>query len=669
MMDLYLDTTPPTVEKVAAEVKLSDSADAWPREVVKELFSQHPYLGSFEVNPIMQKVDGEQGYGTGFFQIYNKSSQALLGAGTKSQMAAQGVKFIRIPIIIKNSKLQDLDLFMTADNDPQPLTRERIRAALFRPQVYDSPKQSPGDAPMADMLYPPTSRQHAMTGGQVVDANQMPGQAKMGSVKPQFLLEAIAPTISHGALLELQNQLEKSAQLRNSLLHEESAALPFLKFLGQLEPTSAADVEKVASASVMPDVIQIERDGERYLYKEAASSEFNPKVEEADRSTLVEQAGEDLIATVDRTGAATISTNPTVRENLEDEEISPIDYFGQYRVKTKDGKEIMGWVFPTVVDFDGTELPWKLFTNGSQSNVQDEIVGSFAGKSTNILQGKPEGYGFFYHVTSTGSVIATHPIEIQGRSESGFMAESMMGDPLNITFNADVKAPVNNGGMVVLPKTMRWAPLGKERVQLVDNAADFIKTAMLKTAESSVRVISDKRTWSFAGRPLEKVAHRWREQLHAGDAMLVACSLGLEPDFAVDTLVKAAQGGSVTVKGCRPLGTRKEKLAAARDEVKELMDSLPARYMMLKEAASLEDVTTVDKVLSLGFLNPANVETFVGWLPDLEKSLSKLAGLLLAVRLGLEDVPETSVKSAMEKLDEVITGLKKQVFRQKGPQA
>lgn len=666
-MNLYLDTTPPPVEKIAAEVKLSDSADNWPREVTKELLSQHPYLGSFEVNPIMQKVDGEQGYGTGFFQVYNRSGQVLLGAGTKSQMKAQGVKFIRIPIVIKNTELQDLDLFLTEDGDPQPLTQERIRAALFRPNVYDTVKRSPGDAPMADILYPPTSRQHAMTGGQVVDASQIPGQEKMGSARPQFLLEAIAPTISRDALLELQTRLEKSAQLRHSLLHEESAALPFIRFLGQLNPTTAADVEKVATASVLPDVIQIERDGERYLYKEASSSEFDPQVSEADRPTLVEQAGEDLIATVDQTGAATISTNPTVHESLEDEEISPIDYFGQYRVKTRDGKEIMGWVFPTVLDFDGTELPWKLFTNGSQSNVQEEIVGSFAGKSTNIIQGQPEGYGFFYHVTSTGSVIAVHPIEIQGRSEDGFFAESMMGDPINITFNDDVRAPIDDGeGTVILPSSMRWAPLGEERVNLIDNAADFIKLGMLKTAGSSVRIISDKETWSFSGKPLEKVAHRWREQLHAGDAMLVACSLGLHPDLAIDTLVKAAKDGSVTVKGCRPLGTRKEKLAAAREEVKELMVSLPKRYMLLKEAASLEDVTTVDKILSLGFLNPANMTTFVGWLPDLEKTLSKLAGLLLAVRLGLEDVPENSVKNAMEKLDEVISGLKKQVFRQRG---
>jgi hypothetical protein len=664
VMDLYLDTTPPPVEKVAAEAKLSDSADSWPREVLKELLHQHPYLGSYEINPVMQRVDGEQGYGTGFFLVHNRSEQPVLGGGTKAQVASQGVKFTRIPIIIRSTKLQPLDIFLTPQGDTQPLTDERVRASLFRPQVFDSIKKSPGDAPMAEQLYPPTSRQHAMTGGQVIDAN-MTSQTKTSSVKPKFLMQAIKETISSADILAVSGELQKNAHLARSLASNK-AAKPFLQFLGGLEPASATEVEKTAVASVMPDVIQIERDGERYIYKEAASSEFDPEVAESDRHTLAEQAGEDLVAAVDRTGAATISTNPVVHNNLEDEEISPIDYFGQYKVKTKDGREIMGWVFPTVLDFDGTELPWKIFSNGSQANVQAEMVGSFAGKSTNVIQGKPEGYGFFFHVTSTGSVIALHPVEIQGRSGDGYMAESMMGDPITITFNSDVRAPTRIGeGAVVLPSTMRWSPLGKERVQLIDNAADFLKTSMVKGASSQVRIISDKMTWSFSGPPIEKVAHRWREQLHAGDAMFVACSLGLHPDFATNTLVKAAQEGSVMVHGCRPLGTRKEKLATAREEVLELMRLIPRGGHLLKEAAALEDVTTVDRVLSLGFLNPENVQTFIHWLPDLEESLSKLAGILLAVRLGLEDLPEDTVKSAMERLDEVVSGLKKLVFRQK----
>jgi hypothetical protein len=43
--------------------------------------------------------------------------------------------------------------------------------------------------------------------------------------------------------------------------------------------------------------------------------------------------------------------------------------------------------------------------------------------------------------------------------------------------------------------------------------------------------------------------------------------------------------------------------------------------------------------------------------------VKKLAALLLASRLGLEDIPESAAKSAMVRVDEVVSGLKKLVFR------
>jgi len=667
--DLYLDTTPPVVEKLASETRLSETADTWPREALKALMEQHPYVGTYETNPVMQKVDGEAGYGTGYFQVHNKSATTLQGPGTKAQMAAQGVRFLRIPIIIKSSKLQPFDVFIDAKGNPSRLSDERLRAALFRPQVFDAARTSSGDTGMGGQLYPPTSRQHAMSGGQVVDA----AQTKLSSLKPEFLLEHIAHTINAGDLLRMQQMLEKDAHLTRALVHNE-AALPFLQFLGEVEPMTSADVEKVASASIPPTVLQVERHGEFYRLKMANGEMFEPTVDDIDRNTAVDMAGEDTVTIADKTGAATISSNPVVHAALEDEEIGPIERFGQYRVKTKDGKEVMGWVFPNVLDYDGVTLPFALFTNGSASAVQAQIVGSFAGRDTNIIKAKPEGYGFFYRVTTTGGVMAFQPTEINStiRDEKGvgYLCETMMGEPVTIRFDSKLKAPVKLGDSeAMLPEDVRWAPLGKTVTPLIEDAKEFVKKASARQAGSIVQIVSDGNTWSFRGRPLEKVAHEWRESLHGGDATFMAAVLGLEPEFAVNTLVKAAQVGSVVVEGCRPIGTYAEKVAEAREEARGMWAELPRISPLLKEAAALDDVTTVDKVLALGFINPENVGTFVGWLPDLEDALSRLAGLLMATRLGLEDVPEDSVKSAMERLDEVIIGLKKLVFRQQGPEA
>lgn len=83
---------------------------------------------------------------------------------------------------------------------------------------------------------------------------------------------------------------------------------------------------------------------------------------------------------------------------------------------------------------------------------------------------------------------------------------------------------------------------------------------------------------------------------------------------------------------------------------------------MLKEAASFNDVGTVDKVLALNFLTPENVSMFIEYLPEFEQTVEKLARLLVGVRTGMQSVPESAVKSAMERLDEVVMALKRLSF-------
>lgn len=78
---------------------------------------------------------------------------------------------------------------------------------------------------------------------------------------------------------------------------------------------------------------------------------------------------------------------------------------------------------------------------------------------------------------------------------------------------------------------------------------------------------------------------------------------------------------------------------------------------LLKIAASIDDVQTVDSVLSLGFVNEENVARFASIKPMLWEVSHMLAKLLLASRLGVEDIPEEAVRSALAHLQRVIDGL------------
>lgn len=661
---LFIEVKTPTVEKLAFEARLSENADTWPREVLDELLKQHPYMGVYDINPVMTEVNGDRGVGIGFFQVSNTSATAALGPGGEALRTMQGVKTIRVPIIIKDSKLCPLDVMMQSDGRAFPLNETRLREALHRPQLFDAIKKSPGDQSLVESLYPPTARQRGLQAGQVVDAPQM----KIGSAKPQFLLTAIAPTILQGDLDKVAAELENDVDLARALVYNPCTK-EALRFISTVEPTTAADVEKVAASLVRPDVIQVSRDGEVYRLKMANSQDFSPEVVEADRPTMIDLAGKDLVTKADKAGAVTVTTDPVVRDTLEDEVAEVITRFGEYRVKTADGRELLGWVFPSVLDFDGTALPMQLFTNGSHSAVQPQIVGSLVGKSSNIIRGKPKGYGFFYRVTASGSVLAFLPVEIKSafadEGGEGYIVQTMMGAPVTVRFAPGSREIIKTGPEeYTLPADVRWAPLG-DAISLMSSPNEFAKVAYLKDVRSTVRIVSDRITWAFKDGPgLHKVAHAWREGLSGENAMFMACAFGMDVGTAARALVKAAKQGHVEVKGCREIHVHREKLAAARAEAAQMLRETPKKHLLLKEAASLDDMTTVDHILSLGFLNPENVKTFVGYLPDLDETVSKLAEILVAVRTGMKDVPEESVKSAMERLDEVIRGLKELLHRE-----
>ena len=667
MEPLFIQPEAPKVEfiKMGAEARLSDNADTWVQEVVKELHKQHPYVGTFDVSTIMTETDGEKGYGIGYFEISSKTARGAFGPGGEAMRALSGIRTVRIPIIIKENKLMPLDVFMDADKKARPLSEARLRVAMYRPQMFDTVAKSPGDASLSDTLYPPSARQRSMYGGQVTEVPQ----SKLGSAKPYLLLEAIAPSILASDLRRIDSELEKDAALTRALLANEGT-LPLLQFLDELEPVDPAAIAKMAS-SVVPDVYQVVRNGESYLLKMAASQDFNPEVVEADRPGMAELAGEDMVEAADQFGASTVSTDPVVHSKLEDEEIAVIEHFGEYRVKTQEGKEIMGWVFPTVLDYDGVALPMAMFTNGSESAIQEQIAGSFVGKSSNIIKADPEGYGFFYRVTQSGSVLAFVPTEIQtkGQDEMGpfLIGETVMGESVKVRFAQHLNELTPMGeGEVALPTDIRWAPLGEDVISLIDEPEQFVKISHILKRAHQVQIISDKSTWTFrGGAGLSKLAHEHREGLEGSDAVFMACVLGMEPQFAINQLIKAAQFGSVLIDGCREVHVPREKQAAARSEAKALLEGMPPRYLLLKEAAALDDITTVDKVLSINFLTPENIQTFIDFLPDFEEAISKLAGLLITIRLGMQDVPESSVKNAMERLDEVVDGLKEAVFRNK----
>lgn len=647
-------------EKNAMEARLSDSADTWPQEVLQEAHKKHPYLGKFDVSPVMQEVDGERGFGLGFLTVRGRTNRPETPAGMAMAFQA-GVKTCKIPIIITDSTLKELDVFIDSKGDPRPLSEARMREALFRPQLFDTTGKSPAATLIGEDMAPPGRGRPGTWPTEV-------SKPKTSSVKPEFLMSAIESTISQSDLDKVTTELNGNQKLASALLTND-ATMPFMQHLAQVEPISADDVGSAVTSSITPDVMMMTRDDEGgYHLKMANSQMFYPREVVGDRFAMMKIADEDMIQATEANGVAVVHRDPVVRDALDDERVEQVTRFGEYRVKDTNGREHMGWVFPSVLNFNGTALPMAVFTNGSVSAIQESIVGSFVGRGNNIIKGKPEGHGFFYRTTDSGGAIAFVPCEVKTTASDNvgpyFIVETALGAPAKLRPVPGLKeiAEVSDGEYGI-PADVQWAPLGENALPMVSDPTLFVKTSSVSDHRSTIRIISDGRTWSIQGTPLSKIAYDQRELLDAPDALFMTCSLGVEPQLAMRGLVKAAQAGEVEFKGCRPITLPVEKLAEARTRAASLLAALPDKHLLLKEAAGLEDMNTVDKVLSLGFLNAENVSTFVNYIPDFEKTIQRLADILIASRLGMSDVPEIAAKNAMERLEDVTRGLKELMYR------
>src|SRR4051812_15105135 len=145
MQSLFLESSL-DFEKTSAQTQLPEDPNSWPQEVLQEIYKQAPYIADFSPHVVMEKVDGEQGYGLGHVEVANQTE--IQSATSPEQMEAAGVRQVRIPIVIKDGMLQPFDLLVSDNSKILPLTEVRLRAAIFRPQAFDVTSRTPGDQSM-----------------------------------------------------------------------------------------------------------------------------------------------------------------------------------------------------------------------------------------------------------------------------------------------------------------------------------------------------------------------------------------------------------------------------------------------------------------------------------------------------------------------------------------
>lgn len=467
---------------------------------------------------------------------------------------------------------------------------------------------------------------------------------------------------------------------------EKNASL--LNYLGELVSAESPDAEKVAnSAQVFAarqrfDVVQVTPAEGGYVVKiSSAPDNMQPVALYLTEKQAQEVLPPETMQAADQMGAATVTGVEADPDPLV-ETANIVQQFGMYKVmEAGTGKQIIGYVIPQLMDITtGQMTPQALFVNGSQYALQPTIVGSQVGVNFN-LPATPNirGMGAFYK-SDGRSIVVTTPVEIisevtvEGRKYFATRLPSGQEIQLSLVDNLKRPTPISPTEIAV-PRDFSFMALDSP-VQLEDgNAAQAGmapqpqqgKTAMylpMKEAQASAfSTMVEIRAWQdqscdLRGPVFDKVGSGVQSWV---DGIFHLAAAGVPQNLAVELLERSASVSEpIRIYGLHPLSTPVDRVkeAAAMAAVKLANVKLPKKYCLLKEAAALSDVASVDSVLALNFINPENLETFIEYIPELEETSTKLANIVLASQMGLQTVPQQAAVRAMFAIENVVSALK-----------
>lgn len=832
---------------------LPEDANAWPNEILQELYKQVPFSADFEPHVTMDRVDAERGFGFGHIEIRNKTE--VQHGAPQDAVAAAGIKSARIPIVIKDRKLQPLDLVITDDSKVLPLTEARLRQVIFRPQAFDITGRGPGDMSMIGQLYPPYRQNFGFGGG---GASMSVGMGKEGSALEEYLTEKAgetkealspgfiqktvggatqklmgtagtlgAPNISnrlnkfvqntqatanrglakavasspgvglaasgavtggagnaavqraakaniagsvarttasgsqnlplasaarfnsptgnvlgkndmfvpqtHGTPGAVQPRLAKmgsalagagaagavgkevGTSLDRAAHHTEKGKhasiltdiLPTIResdyhaffqklssdrglaaqyvangpatgaSLARLAAYEPVPVRKLAGAlfkNITPTVVQLRKEAAGYTLKSASHSCWLPEEQLLDRGAAVRMLGPKVVLAADTTGSATLTAGEGAvePETVDEDGAELVSKFGIYKVQDEQGRHLIGYIFPNLIDVDGTALPISLFTNGSQKAVQGDIAGISVGTGASLFEGHPEGTGVFYHLTN-GRAEATVPMTVKATLDSPeqggviLHAETFDGREVQVVVQPNLEKVTSEGELLLIPDTFCWLPLDKaEDTTLIGDPSGFNKEGQAARAVESVVIrFGGADSFSVDGFPVEKLASDARHFLSLDETVFLLAGLGADIDYAQKKLGEAAAWSTpVSVSVPYVLKTAGELVEESKEKAASVLGALPdLRRDLVKEAAVIPDPVAVDTVLSLGFLNSENLGAFISYMPVIDDAQMRMCELLLASRLGLRDVPASALEKAIRSTEETLEGLKILAFQ------
>jgi hypothetical protein len=456
-----------------------------------------------------------------------------------------------------------------------------------------------------------------------------------------------------------------------------------IKKVANLQPVNMNEFRQASEKLIPKSIVMLRHDGpNKYSILSNSDQTYHvsnlPMDREGVRGYLTKICDnvEDTINEVDQNGEKLLMEpkpeDAVFLARSDKEIIESAEEFGHYTVKTKTGVCVEGVVLPHVIDFDQKRMGLKIFLGKTMSSMQPEIFGVRLDASRFSLDAQPPRVGqtgTFVFQPDGSHGLATMPVTVKSTLLDGtvgslkLVVADLMGREYNLTCSpcAQLKRITKTGeGSYMLPGNMKWIPMDGFQ-PITDSAESYaVKTAGARLTDKPVHLISTGHGF-YAMKGVGKYASAagWDVSLlQPHQVKFLLTSLGAGQDKIAQAFEATRRAGSAELHNLRFTPLSSEKIAQAMPLARS-MAKVAEHFKtdLVKAASYMESTNTVDALLSLNFVSPENLTKFVSKLPHFKSCISQLASCLLASRLGVQELPESEISTAMQKLIEVVNGL------------
>lgn len=671
--------------------KLSDNVREWQQEISALVAERLPKDLGLSTVVTFQKVDDEKGYAVGSAVATENSSGMSIG----------------IPIIVKAWQLAPLDLFFK-DGKVYPLNNDNLAKIFYQSSLgaglaTQKPPPNMADDSFAESRTPPLGGKYSYS-APLSMINLIGGT--LGAQDISLMKRAVEETPSilagyhrNGTMATLRKYAEdKPKPTEQDEANKERTLSTFtIKKDGPTKYRLFCAPDEVYD----PVMVSTDRQGLKHFLDmrraELWDYESDPFIQMDRYGHYTLTAPETVYGKeVDGpSGSASLGVhrNPWVFDPLQDDRIvRTVEKFGRYGVKDADGVMAKGWVVPNVVDFDGNAKPMKLFLGKALASMQGRIAGIPLNDDADVTlkADRPDAGKIGVLVHRDGKrILSTVPFQVTGvtvfkglRSLSvndyqGKQANLILSPNVNgivkVTDNqrAELGPLMGPGSNYLISATMFFVRMPR-LCSVSEGPDDFKRKAAEHLDANPIKVAFANGRYIFRGGAISKYASM-KKTAAASFGERVAFDFNSLPEYEADFLLRSwglgAEKTAEVLKAAKSHiqlevhhlnfpGTQHQVKTAADPIRKKIIGEMRAPIdELLKIAANIDDAQSVDSVLSLGFVNEENVARFAAAKPMLWEVSHMLAKLLLASRLGMEDIPEEYVRSALSYLQKIIKGL------------